>query len=543
MIGDAQPSDDVDILPRTTKWYRDHGRCTRREKAAKEQYLTPNEEKALAAYVLRMSKHGFPLPVKVLRSLAPVIRRRRIGGTSPPGIVQQPGKNWPQGFYKRNPELVARRVKAMPWNRHDHTIYQKTVDWFSMIGEEFANPAILPENVYNMDETGVLLSVLGSLKVLVGRNDMRNYRGVGSKRTLITAVECISGDGRCLEPLVIWPAATHRSTWTTHPTPGWHYACSETGYSNSTIALYWIQNVFDPLTKARAGGKPRVLISDGFASHESLEVMTFCFENNITLCRLPSHTSHKLQPCDVAVFGPLKTAYREQVERLFRGGADTIGKQHFTLLYSHAREAAMTPRNIGAGWSKAGLFPLNPDRVLRSMAKPPDEAGQSFSQAHAPSQADSPLVPPKTPTSASGLNAMREKLDEIIGAIDEHESRLHIQKIVNAAEQSLTGCALLQEENQALTIQNREKKIRKSTKATKVGTAKIMSYEDIVQAKAKRDEKVVKATSRKSRKQKGSAKPVAESVKKPPYQVELEVAERQIASSEYSEYCSVLCFA
>jgi hypothetical protein len=70
-----------------------------------------------------------------------------------------------------------------------------------------------------------------------------------------------------------------------------------------------------------------------------------------------------------------------------------------------------------------------------------------------------------------------------------------------------------------------------------------MSYEDIVQAKAKRDEKVVKVTSRKPRKQKGSAKPVAESHKKPSYQVELEVAERQIAGSEYLEYCSILCFA
>jgi hypothetical protein len=115
--------------------------------------------------------------------------------------------------------------------------------------------------------------------------------------------------------------------------------------------------VFDPLTKARAGGKPRVLISDGFASHESLEVMTFCFENNITLCLLPSHTSHKLQPCDIAVIGPLKTAYREQVERLFRGGADTLGKQHFTLLYKHARDTAMTPRNIRSEWSKAPQEP------------------------------------------------------------------------------------------------------------------------------------------------------------------------------------------
>jgi hypothetical protein len=543
VVGNAHGGDDLDTLPPTTRWYRDHGRCTRREKAAKEQYLTPNEEKALAAYVLRMPKHGFPLPVKVLRSLAPIIRQRRTGGALSAGVVHPPGKNWPQGFYKRNPELVARRVKAMAWNRHDHTIYQKTVDRFSIIGGEFANPAILPENVYNMAETGVLLSVLGALKVLVGRDDLRNYRGVGSKRTLITAIECISGDGRCLEPLVIWPAATHRSTWTTHPTPGWHYACSDTGYSNSSIALYWIRNVFDPLTKARAGGKPRVLISDGFASHESLEVMTFCFENNINLCRLPSHTSHKLQPCDVAVFGPLKTAYREQVERLFRGGADTIGKQHFTLLYSHAREAAMTARNIRSGWSKAGLFPFNPDRVLRSLAKPPDEAGQAHPQVHAPSQAETPHVPPKTPTSASGLNVMRQKLDQILGAIDENESRLHIQKIVNAAEQSLTSCALLQEENRALVVQNREKKIRKSTKATKVGTAKIMSYEDIVQAKAKRDEKAVKTSSRKPRKQKGAAKPLPEFSTKPFHQVELEIAERQIASSEFSEYCNVLCFA
>jgi hypothetical protein len=29
------------------------------------------------------------------------------------------------------------------------------------------------------------------------------------------------------------------------------------------------------------------------------------------LCRLPSHTSHKLQPCDVAVFAALKAAYRD----------------------------------------------------------------------------------------------------------------------------------------------------------------------------------------------------------------------------------------
>jgi hypothetical protein len=94
------------------------------------------------------------------------------------------------------------------------------VDWFTIIGKELENPLILAENIYNMDETSVLLSVLNSLKVLVSKNELRDYRGAGVKRTLITAIECVSVDGRCLHPLIIWPAATHRSTWTVHPTPG-----------------------------------------------------------------------------------------------------------------------------------------------------------------------------------------------------------------------------------------------------------------------------------------------------------------------------------
>jgi hypothetical protein len=52
------------------------------------------------------------------------------------------------------------------------------------------DPAVLPENVYNIDETGVMLSKLGSVKVLVGKDDPRDYRGAGEKRTMVTAVGC-----------------------------------------------------------------------------------------------------------------------------------------------------------------------------------------------------------------------------------------------------------------------------------------------------------------------------------------------------------------
>jgi len=207
--------------------------------------------------------------------------------------------NWAKALKRRRPEIVARKKRAQDWSRLN--IYDKVVHWFEVIKKELLKVQL--ENAYNIDETGVMLSMPNSVKVLVSKDDMQNScRGAHVKRTTVTAIECVSADGRCLNPIIVWPASTHRANWTTFPTPGWVYAFSDTGFSNSYISLQWLKLVFDPQTKERACRKPRLLIWDSFSTHETLEILKFCFENNIIVCCLPSHTSHKLQPCDVAVF-------------------------------------------------------------------------------------------------------------------------------------------------------------------------------------------------------------------------------------------------
>jgi hypothetical protein len=116
--------------------------------------------------------------------------------------------------------------------------------------------------------------------------------------------------------------------------------------------------------------QPQMLIWDGFGTHDILEILEFCFENNIILCQLPSHTSHKLQTCDVRVFRLLETAYCKQVERIEQGIVNTVGKQHFTYLYSPARVSLLTKRNIITAWRESGLFLFNPERVLAHVPKP-----------------------------------------------------------------------------------------------------------------------------------------------------------------------------
>jgi hypothetical protein len=71
------------------------------------------------------------------------------------------------------------------------------------------------------------------------------------------------------------------------------------------------------------------------------------------------------------VFASLKTIYREQVDRLERGNINTFGKQHFTSLYNPIRERAFMPKNIKTSFATSGLFPFNPNKVLKDMPKPP----------------------------------------------------------------------------------------------------------------------------------------------------------------------------
>jgi hypothetical protein len=71
-----------------------------------------------------------------------------------------------------------------------------------------------------MDETGVMLSMLNSIKILVRKEDPRDYRGIIMKRKSITAIEYISADSRVLSPMIIWPATILRDNCYMFETPG-----------------------------------------------------------------------------------------------------------------------------------------------------------------------------------------------------------------------------------------------------------------------------------------------------------------------------------
>jgi hypothetical protein len=218
------------------------------------------------------------------------------------------------------------------------------------------------------------------------------------------------------------------------------------------------------------------------------------------------------------VFAPLKAAYRDEADRLCRGGANTVGKQYFTSLYSPARERAFTKRNIRAAWAAYGLFPFNPDRVLRVTPKPPAQSTVPRADEIKVGSYHQDEVPqtPMTPVSAEGLaslhNLIKQDAHTLNGTSIQRLER-HVQKLANAAQAFFTERAtldaeraLLHNQNQTLISMNNETKIRRSTRSIVLGKAKVMSFEDIEVARAARAAKeVVKGKGKRGRKCKNTA--------------------------------------
>jgi len=107
----------------------------------------------------------------------------------------------------------------------------------------------------------------------------------------------------------------------------------------------------------------------------------------------------------------------------------------------------------------------------------------------------------ETPKTFESLTSLRRSIEMNIAQHEALDARtkLRIRKVVNAAENAFADRAILMDENLLLFEQNNEKNTRTSIKATVVGTAKVLSHEDIVEAQQKRDMKEAEAAAARGR--------------------------------------------
>ena len=136
------------------------------------------------------------------------------------------------------------------------------------------------------------------------------------------------------------------------------------GWTDTLTCHKWFEETFIPQATARRDDPddPIVLIIDGHESHKSDEILGLAVKHNISLYILPPHTTHRLQPLDVGIFGPLQRRWQERCNEVINDTGNEITKSEFIREYMGVHNKVFTGELIRSAWKTSGIWPPNPDR-------------------------------------------------------------------------------------------------------------------------------------------------------------------------------------
>lgn len=214
------------------------------------------------------------------------------------------------------------------------------------------------------ERTLICRNILGQLK------NRASLKVEGESRLWISVLECVSATGESLPPSIVYQSMSLQRHEPLVGSQGQirerYISAEEEELSLDQIALQWLEKIFVPFTTPSQGGDPPLLILDDHASYKAEDFLWTCFQNNILLLFLPERASDVLQPLHMAVSEQLRAAYKKVIPDFVISRAAAGTKRLFLTAYFEAREEALTPENIKAGWSESGLWPENRDGPLHS---------------------------------------------------------------------------------------------------------------------------------------------------------------------------------
>lgn len=124
--------------------------------------------------------------------------------------------------------------------------------------------------------------------------------------SLVTMVGIINAGGVSLPPIYVFPRIKNNPAFIKHGPQGCVCVAffSKTGWMTGDLFLDVLKHIVTHTNCTK--DKPILLVLGNHSSHGSLETILFCRNNGIHVLSFPPHTSHRLQPLDVAVYGPFK---------------------------------------------------------------------------------------------------------------------------------------------------------------------------------------------------------------------------------------------
>lgn len=336
-------------------------------------YLSSTEEAEIANCVRVMERNGFGLSREdILDVVQTYIRQNNLQTRFK---NQRPGKDWFISFKKRH-RLSNKKPQSVEYIRRDQVNPWVIYDFFDKLTGIITELKIedKPGQIYNCDETSFChdpskTKIVGA----IGASCQRQTSSTGRENTSVLL--CCSAVGKTLPLLCVFKGKYVMDNWINEKEfTQTAVAVTERGWMETTLFYNWFRDVF---LKNIGEERPVLLVYDGHVTHISTKLIQLAQENNVTIMKLPPHTTHVLQPLDVAVFKGLKTKWDKELCKWQRHNPrKKIPKAEFTSILTRI-VGEIPETNIVNGFKATGIYDLgkrgpNREAIPLSIFKPED---------------------------------------------------------------------------------------------------------------------------------------------------------------------------
>ncbi len=160
------------------------------------------------------------------------------------------------------------------------------------------------KDIWNADETGIT-TVLKPNKIVPTTEAKQGGMLVSAERgTLVTGCAAVSAVGQSLPPFFVFPRVTFHGHFLKGAPVGSAGTAHKSGWMMEENFPKFLNHFHGHVRCPKES--PVLILLDNHSSHLAAATLDYAKENGIVLMSFPPHCSHKLQPLDMSVFGPLK---------------------------------------------------------------------------------------------------------------------------------------------------------------------------------------------------------------------------------------------
>lgn len=272
-------------------------------------------------------------------------------------MKKEAGIEWLRSFMARH-NLSLRTPEQTSLSRATSFNRTNVVAFYSILKEALDKYKIAPQDIYNLDESG-LSTVHKPPKIIAATGQKQVGQATSAERGTTVTVCCIVGaTGKAVPPFIIFPRVRFYTHMLKGAPLGSAGAATKSGWMVSDLFIEVLKHFVEH--ERPTVEKPKLILLDNHESHLSIAGLNYAKENGIILLTFPPHCSHKLQPLDLTVFGPLKTYFNTCCNNWFTSNpGKPISIYDVCELFGKAYPMAFTPRNIIRGFESAGIVPFN----------------------------------------------------------------------------------------------------------------------------------------------------------------------------------------